>query len=44
MYTVNSAEKENVTETNVTDYRFEEGIFSTVMKPASWNVIVLGKK
>lgn len=41
MYTTNSADKENVTETDVTDYRFDGGILTAVMKPASWNVIVL---
>ena len=40
---VNSAEKENVFPVRKDAYQFDSGIFTTQMRPVSWNVIVFKK-
>ena len=42
MKAVNSALEEKVKPVERRDYTFSDGIFTAQMKPASWNVIVLG--
>ena len=43
MYLTNSAAEEKVKPVSKDDYKFEDGKFTATLKPASWNVIVLGK-
>ncbi|MBP0977414.1 MAG: alpha-N-arabinofuranosidase, partial [Oscillospiraceae bacterium] len=43
MLVTNSAEEEKVKPAEKKDYDFKDGIFNTVLKSASWNVIVLVK-
>ena len=43
MLAVNDADNERVKPSEKTDWKMDGGIFSTVMKPASWNVIRFGK-
>ena len=43
MYLTNSAAEEKVKPISKSDYEYKDGQFSAVLKPASWNVIVLGK-
>lgn len=43
MKAVNSAKSSLVTPKRRTDYRMTQGIFETIMKKCSWNVIVFGK-
>ena len=43
MYLTNSAAEEKVKPVTKSDYEYKDGQFSAVLKPASWNVIVLGK-
>lgn len=44
MYLVNTASEEKVKPVTKTDYKYSNGSFEAVLKPASWNVIVLSKK
>ena len=43
MLVTNSAEEEKVKPSEKKDFEFKDGIFNTVLKSASWNVIVLEK-
>ena len=43
MKATNSAAEEKVSPITRTDYNMDGGIFTTAMKPASWNVIRFGK-
>ena len=43
MLVTNSAGEEKVKPAEKKDYDFKDGIFNTVLKSASWNVIVLEK-
>ena len=43
MLAVNSAEEEKVKPVTKTDYVVTENGFTTELKPASWNVIILSK-
>ena len=43
MKAVNSLTGEKVTPYSKKEYQMEDGIFTTIMKSCSWNVIRLGK-